>query len=271
MRLRLTVKLKGSSRSIPINYFHSLSSSLYSLLRFGSEEFSEFLHSKGFLIAGRVYKLFSFAMRFEKMRIQDARIFLDSPNCSIYITSPQIDDFIQNLLVGAFEKHEILIYGDYQSTVFSIENIEVIPPPEFTSSMKFFAYSPLVFSIKKIVNSTEHQYYLRPDDTEEINRVLTNNLLNKFNIVNGRQGDDAFGAGNNPELLRLTWNEEYLRRNARVTKKVTIHNASENPIDVIGIQAPFRLEGNPELIRIGYECGFGEKNSMGFGFAALAK
>jgi len=27
------------------------------------------------------------------------------------------------------------------------------------------------------------------------------------------------------------------------------------------------LKGNPKLIKVGYDCGFGEKNSMGFGFA----
>ncbi|XQN73916.1 CRISPR-associated endoribonuclease Cas6 [Methanothermococcus sp. Ax23] len=27
----------------------------------------------------------------------------------------------------------------------------------------------------------------------------------------------------------------------------------------------FKVEGDYDLIRFGYECGFGEKNSMGFG------
>jgi CRISPR-associated endoribonuclease Cas6 len=34
-----------------------------------------------------------------------------------------------------------------------------------------------------------------------------------------------------------------------------------------GWLAPFTVEGSNELIRLGYETGFGARNSMGFGMA----
>jgi CRISPR-associated endoribonuclease Cas6 len=61
-----------------------------------------------------------------------------------------------------------------------------------------------------------------------------------------------------------------MQKHRRVTKKITINENGRFPIDVIGIQAPFTIEGDPELIKVGYECGFGEKNSMGFGMAEVS-
>lgn len=41
-------------------------------------------------------------------------------------------------------------------------------------------------------------------------------------------------------------------------------------IKVRGWLAPFTVEGSPELIELGYEAGFGSRNSMGFGMAEVA-
>ena len=37
-----------------------------------------------------------------------------------------------------------------------------------------------------------------------------------------------------------------------------------------GTFAPFRLEVPRELIEVGYECGFGEMNSQGFGMVKIS-
>jgi len=39
--------------------------------------------------------------------------------------------------------------------------------------------------------------------------------------------------------------------------------------DIIGFMAPFEVSGSPELIEVGYEAGFGEKGSMGFGMVKI--
>jgi len=38
---------------------------------------------------------------------------------------------------------------------------------------------------------------------------------------------------------------------------------------VRGWEGKFWVEGDPELIRIGYEAGFGERNAQGFGMVKL--
>lgn len=262
MRLKLFLKAVNNS-FIPVNYNYQVSAGIYSLLGFGSEEFTSFLHDQGFKQNGKTYKLFSFGLKFEKIRIINDNIQLLSPFINLFVSSPLIDDFIKNFIIGTFEKKEFLITGNYINAKFNILNAECLPEPEFTDSMSFFAISPLVLSTKRIHNGKISQYYLRHDDTDDINRVLTNNLMNKYSLVFNREIQS--------DQLKLSWDEEFILRQKRVTKKVTICENDTNPIDVIGIKAPFKLDGNPELIKIGYQCGFGEKNSMGFGMAELLK
>jgi CRISPR-associated endoribonuclease Cas6 len=182
---------------------------------------------------------------------------LKSPNATLYISSPMIDTFIRNFVIGTFEKQSLMINTESASIRFDITQVESLPEIEVSKQMKFTLLSPLVLSTKKYHNGKLKQYYLRPEDTDEINRVLTQNLINKYKLICNKENDS--------EELQLEWDKRYISRHERVTKKVTVKESSGEPIDIIGIQAPFTISGNPELIRIGYEAGFGEKNSMGFG------
>lgn len=52
-------------------------------------------------------------------------------------------------------------------------------------------------------------------------------------------------------------------------KLVAIKEGRPDETLVKGTLSPFRLEAPPELQEIGYECGFGEKNSQGFGMVKV--
>lgn len=258
MRLVLHLDCDINS-SIPINYNYQLSSAIYSLLQFGSPEFSEFLHDRGFKVDGKKYKLFTFALRFEKIELKENHLILKSPKIRLHVSSPLIDTFIKNFVIGTFENKVIDITDKDQTITFRIITAEILPEISFSSKMKFVLLSPIILSTLVEHNGKMQQYYLRPDDNEEINRVLTKNLLNKKGLLNRNQTLN--------EYCKLEWDGEYVQKHRRVTKKITINENGRFPVDVIGIQAPFTIEGDPELIKVGYECGFGEKNSMGFGLA----
>lgn len=260
MRLVLHLECDINS-SIPINYNYQLSSVIYSLLQFGSPEFSKFLHDSGFNIDGKKYKLFTFALRFEKIALNGNHLILISPRIKLHISSPLIDTFIKNFVIGTFENRVIDITEQHQKIRFKIITAEILPEPAFTSKMKFTVLSPIVLSTMIERNGKMQQYYLRPEDMNDINRVMTKNLLNKKGLLNRNQILN--------EYCKLEWDEAYIQKHRRVTKKITINENGRFPIDVISIQAPFTIEGDPELIKIGYECGFGEKNSMGFGMAEI--
>ncbi len=259
MRLLLKLNARHADSLLPINYQYQLSSAIYKLLKFGSEEFAQFLHDRGYPLNGRAYKLFTFAMKFERFKIENDKIRLISPAAHLFVTSPLIDDFIKNFVIGTFEKQILEIISPLATTEFFIRQIETLPEPNFNDEMKFILLSPLVLSTKKEFNGALKQYYLRANDTADINRVLTNNLINKYAIV--------YNSKLKIDELNLTWDDTYLRTHPRTTKKITIDENGESPIDVIGLQAPFTITGDQRLIKLGYECGFGEKNSMGFGMA----
>ncbi len=260
--MRLNIHLNCSvGTAIPINYNYQLSSAVYNLLKFGSDEFSTFLHNEGYKLDGKSYKLFSFALRFEKININGNYIHILSPHLSLHISSPLVDTFIKNFVIGTFENGYVLLTDKNNIIPLKIISAEIIPDPQFSNKMKFILYSPMVLSTVHTFNGKTNQYYLRPNDIDDTNRVLTKNLINKKGLIYGNQALEG--------SLKLEWDPDYLRRNTRITKKITINENGQYPIDVIGIQAPFTIEGDTDLIKVGYECGFGEKNSMGFGFAEV--
>lgn len=261
--MRLKIELHANStKTIPFNYHYQFSSAIYLLLKFGSPEFSDFLHNIGYKLNGKPYKLFTFSLKFEKYKTNHTEIILESPRLHLTVSSPKIDEFIKNFVVGSFERTFFYISFGGNEHKFLIRNMELLPEPEFSEQMYFSLNSPVVMSTVREHNGKPSAYYLRPDDKDEINRLLSNNLRNKFELLNGKSSDGT---------VEIEWDTEYLKKHTRITKKITINEFGRNPVDIIGIQAPFQIKGDVDLIKTGYQCGFGEKNSMGFGFAEVVR
>jgi CRISPR-associated endoribonuclease Cas6 len=255
--LRLKISLQAKElKPISFNYHYQFSSAIYLLLKFGSPEFSEFLHNNGYQLNGKQYKLFTFSVKFESYKTLSNSILPESPNLSLIIASPKIDDFVKNFVIGSFERQFFYISLGRDEHKFLIKNMELLPEPTYSSEMSFILNSPMVLSTVKEYKGKLSPYYLRPEENEEINRILSQNLQNKYKLLYNKM---------NKETVSLEWDSEYLKRHPRVTKKITINENGTYPIDVVGIQAPFKIHGDKDLIKVGYQCGFGEKNSMGFG------
>jgi len=257
MRVKLVLSAV-EGREIPLNYYYYLSSAIYKILEESSPQFSDFLHNQGYKLEGKKYKLFTFSLIFNRMKIAGNSFFLLDRHVTLYISFPDFNKFLENLVTGAVKISSIYI----DKTHFLIEEFAVHPQPEFTDNMKFTLLSPMVISTKIDKNGRTQQHYFRYyEDLDEQNRILTQNLSNKYALTCNRQpqGD-----------VKIKWDEEYIARlNAqgkRATAKATIPKDGVN-IEIIGNKLPFTISGNPELIKTGYECGFGEKNSMGFGMA----
>lgn len=259
MRLKLELYSK-ETKVLPFNYHYQFSSAIYLLLKFGSPEFSSFLHNQGYKLNGKPYKLFTFSVKFEKYRTTQNEIILESPRIYLTVTSPRIDDFIKNFVIGSFERTFFFISIGGNENKFLIKNMELIPEPVIKEEMKFSLQSPMVLSTVSEYNGKLSQYYLRPNEIDNINRILTINLQNKYELVYNKKSKGK---------IEIEWDENYLQRHPRITKKITINEFGLHPVEIIGIQAPFEIKGDPNLICIGYQCGFGEKNSMGFGMAEV--
>mgnify|MGYP001233706417 CR=1 FL=1 len=264
--MRLLIHLSADNNIIPFNYYYHLASALYKLLNLGSPQFSGFLHSTGYKLNGKTYKLFSFALRFGGIVAGKEGIRLLQPELKLYVTFPVIPEFINSFAIGALLSESLAIRDGNSTVNLQITSVETLPEAEFRESNYFLLYSPIVLSTKKEINGKASQYFYRySDDIAELNRVFNANLKSKYQLINNKQytGDD----------VSFEWDNGYIinRTNAskKLTKKISFPINGVRPIEIVGNEIPFTVTGNKELIKIGYDCGFGERNSMGFGFAEL--
>ena len=93
-----------------------------------------------------------------------------------------------------------------------------------------------------------------PKERMNFQENLKTNLLRKYQLIHNDHYQDL------PEF-DFSFDPEYIaNRNGKISKLI---KTDEN-VYVKAMEAPFYLKTNPELIRIAYACGLGEKNSMGF-------
>ena len=260
--MRLLLKLLTKDTSLSLNYNFFLSSAINKLLQFDSPQFSKFLHQRGYPVDGKMYRLFSFALIFEKTDLAYPAISILSPQAKLYITSPIVDDFIRSHFIRTFHNQSLEILEHSCKISFTIEQIESLPDPVFGEVNYFKPLSPFILSVKRAWRHKFTQYYFRyTDDITEINAALNENLKSKYEMIYKKPyaGKD----------VTFAWDENYisayLQKNKKLIKKITLLKRGFQPVEYIGNKIPFTLTGSKELINVGYQCGFGEKTSMGFG------
>lgn len=268
MRLKLKLVCKSDPPVIPINYNYQFSAAIYLLLKFSSPEFAQFLHDKGYTIDSKNFKLFTFAVRLEKYEMipddfgQIKYFKLISPRVDLLISSPLSDEFIKNFAIGTFEKQNIFINHNLYTIKFIIKEVELLPEPQFTNEMSFKLLSPMVLSTGVKKDGKFISYYYRYYD-EDLVKVFKQNLIRKYILLNKKE----------PQVNEFDFEfdqNEIKQKNGKVSKLISIGEGLRFGTKIKGIQCGFKIRTNPELIKVGYECGFGEKNSMGFGFAEVS-
>jgi CRISPR-associated endoribonuclease Cas6 len=249
MRVKLTLSAQNRATTLPLNYQHAVASLVYATLDQASAEFAARLHGEGFNADGRTFKLFTFSrINTRRARVVGDQLLLEDPTVSLQVSSP-VSDFVEHFVSGLFQSETFQIAGAH----FRLQQAETLPAPDFTGRMSFRALSPVTESIGE---GHKHPRFLSPED--DWSEIVRHNLLRKYQALHGHEPDDT--------RLRFNWDTAYLadaaRRGRRPSVLTDIHG-----IKVRGWLAPFTVEGSAELIEIGYEAGFGSRNSMGFGMA----
>lgn len=256
MRLLLHLHTRTGAL-LPAHYNSALSAAIPSLLRFDSGIFADFLDDIGLAVGRPFYNLFSFALRFNRMQFEGDYIRMLDPFAELHISLPLIGEFITAVALDSIERRRLHIGG----ASFEIGGAEILPEPAFGPVVRFTLLSPLVLSVQRRQQGSLYRYYLRSEDQEEINHVLTADLASKHRLLTGKTLRNA--------TVELFWDQGYLLRRQRVTRRVLMEKERGHQDNIIGIMAPFELYGSPDLIRAGYECGFGEENALGFGMAKV--
>lgn len=263
MRIKLTLTPFERKCFIPINYQHPLSAAIYKILSAANAEYADFLHEKGYLsTAGKPLKLFTFSYLSIPgvKRIKNMLGIFNFPKITLQISSPLIDDFIQNLVMGLFENQELAIGNRHTVGRFTIQTVESLPTPELVSPAKFKCLSPFVVSTMKERDGRLQTHYFRPDEPE-LSEALRKSLVRKFETVYHHPPQN--------DQLSIALDAGYVARKGgphKVTKLITLkEHAAGETTKIKAIFCPFTLSGSTELMQVAWEAGMGSRCSQGFG------
>ncbi|WP_027309516.1 CRISPR-associated endoribonuclease Cas6 [Caloramator sp. ALD01] len=241
MRIKLNLYTK-EQQHIDINYNYYISSFIYRCLEEIDGEMANRLHNQGFEYNDKKYKMFTFSnLFFEDYKIEKDRITF-SGNVNLSISSP-ISEFTEYLVKSILFKEEIKL----GCAILKVDSISIPAIPEFRERMKFKTISPITMSTALL---KEDGRLLKRDLYIEDDRFIKNirrNVLAKYEIIHKKLPDDTrfdinFGKNTKGKLIKY-----------------------KNGINIKGYLTDCEIIGNSELIEIAYECGLGDRNSLGFG------
>ncbi len=240
--MRLEIILKGKNNfKVPFNYNHILSAIIYN--KIADLNFANELHSS------KSFKFFTFSQIYiPKRRIVKDGIIAKDGVISFYISSPN-DFLIKSLVDGFLEDLEI----SFQNQKLTIQKIEALKTPEFSSKSEFKTLAPIIVRTKKEINGELKIWDLAPSD--KFFKSLENNLIKKYIKFNNLTKTD--------KKINIYSDMNFVKR-----KRISINKGNATThhraymMDLI-------LEGDLNLIEFAYDVGIGEKNSMGFGMIKL--
>jgi CRISPR-associated endoribonuclease Cas6 len=248
-KLSLLIDRQAFGNRLPINYQYELSAWIYRIISMGDQQYAEWLHQNGFSEKHRNFKLFVFSNLYSPgIKYEKDRLIFCSDKASFYL-SLLPEKSTEAFIKGIF-KEQAFSLGDKVSKVqFSVQQVEVIPPPDFTDSFVFKTLSPVVVSAGQ--EGIEHATYLSPEHNN-YGQLIINNLTEKYRLFHNQafEGNTHFHF----ELLSP----------AR-SKLIRIKAGTKEETQVRGFIFTFRLEADKELLKIMHEAGMGEKGSLGFG------
>lgn len=263
MRIVITFKPERNNFLLPVNYNYELSSMIYHIMSLSGPRFTSWLHSRGFQLDGKKrFKFFNFSRLFFTEKEIQGDIIQAKGNFRMIFSSPIDESVLTNFISGMMELNEFLYLGNKDiGSRIKVQNISIIPHPNFEKITKYIMLSPTVASLQ---DQNKRIVYLTPFDNHT-SEVLTKNIVNKYETIFMEKC---------PYEINITFDKEYLESNwekGNIMKLITIKVANNSNAKIKGFMLPLSIETNPEIHKLLYECGLGEKNSLGFGMLEVAK
>ena len=251
MRIALTLENPRPQTTIPVNYNYHLASCLYAILEASSPDYALRLHQEGYAFQGKHFKLFTFShLLVERRRIEQDRLVLQSPTVRWLIASP-VEEFVMHLANGMLQRGVVRI----GSAALRVQEVTALPMPALNPTTRFTCLSPITMSTHTTVAGKNPLQYCRVE--EDFYAKVVENLQRKYTLLTGNDGRSL--------SLSLAFDPDYVaRRGGRIHKVLQYKDTR-----VFAYLAPFTAQGDVELLRVGYECGFGDGNSKGFGMVAV--
>lgn len=252
MRFKLTLQVQPhiSGREIPINYQYEFSAAIYRILSNSDENYSLWLHENGFISGGKRFKLFTYS------NLIIPRYGIDKQRQRLVIKSDTVEWFItflpekstQQFIEGVFRQKSFYITDKVSGVEFLIREVQVVRPPDYREEMCFETLSPVCVSMHREDGRTE---YLSPSDPSYVSGILTG-LLSRYEAYYGKKYEEEVYCN-------------FMLLNEPKSVLVKIKSGTPEQTFVRGYRYKFKVRMPEVLMRIGYESGWGEKGSLGFG------
>lgn len=249
-KLRLQVIRKSFGNKLPINYQYELSAAIYKILSRSDISFSEWLHENGFVADNKRFKLFTFShliIPHFKIDKEQERLILESDIVEWYISFLP-EKSTQQFIEGIFMEQKFQI-GDKISVVdFLIKEVQIVSTIKYKQEMCFDSISPICISHRVTVDKTD---YLHPTHPKFSEGLLTG-LLARYKSLYGKDYNAP-----------ISYN--FMLLNTPKSTLVKIKSDTPQQTYVRGYRFKFKISLPEELMKVMYESGVGEKNSIGFG------
>lgn len=254
MRLKLTISQAKSNQLIPINYQYPLSAFIYHTIARSDNEYSKWLHRKGFTSGNKRFKLFTFSMlNIPKFKIENDRFRILCNDLELTVSMIS-EKAIEHFIKGVFENQNIKIYDRKTEAEFYISTVESLAEPEYNSVMRFRALSPIMLTRKVIHKGKESSYYMNPEDAD-YHEYFKRNIEEKYM---------SYCITLNEQVSEFRIYDFKLLSKPKL-KLVTVKSGTKEETQVKGYIYEFEVKWDKEFLRIGYEAGFGKLCSLGFG------
>jgi CRISPR-associated endoribonuclease Cas6 len=223
--------------TVPIQYNHYVQAMIFSWIK--NKEYSAFIHNKGYQIADKKYKLFTFSRINGSYQLdKDNGTITFLKDISVTISSMS-DEFMGYLLNSVLLEHRELRIGDANTI---INHIELKETPVFADTIFVHTLSPC--TVYTTSENKKTRYY-SPSE-EGYDESVRRNLIHKFTAYYGKAPKDT---------------EFKITPIGRVKQaKVNYKN-----FHIVAYDYSMRMEGSEELKRVAYNAGLGAKNAQGFG------
>ncbi|NLY86662.1 MAG: CRISPR-associated endoribonuclease Cas6 [Tissierellia bacterium] len=227
---------------LPVHYNHIIQAFIYNNI---DKDLAQFLHDKGYISYGRVFKLFTFSRILNRARNENGK-FNFGKRIELIVSSP-LDDFCKSI-ANSMLQNEDLFLGQNN---LKVEEIQILNSAVEDDEIIVETLSGIVaYSTLYKTDKSKFTYYFMPQE-RDFNRIVSENLVKKYNAFYNT--DLSLDKGieivplDKPRQI-LTYYKDFIIKCA---------------------DGKFLIRGDKGLLQLGLDAGFGSKNSQGFGCVKL--
>ena len=241
--MRLKIQLKSKEHlHIPFNYNYILSAVIYS--KIADLNLASKLHNS------RSFKYFTFSqINIQKRNMVKDGFISKNGVINFQIASPN-DYLIKSLVEGYLEDLQV----NFKGQNLFVEKIELLSVPKFEKKMKAKTISPIIVRTKREIDGKLKIWDLNPSEPSFFLN-LEKNLVKKYNQFYDKEIAT--------DTIKISSEMKFVKR-----KRITIEKGDIKTYHR-GFMMDIAIDGDKDLIKFGYDCGLGEKNSLGFGMIDL--